>query len=78
MNAPLKRSDSIAEGVIVAIVVIVLGIAATSTRLDPASNDSVDQIAAKVRMQMPIARVCANGEDPRAGCMRHVASGGQP
>ena len=38
MNAPMKRSDSIAEGVIVAIVVIVLGIAATSTKLDPAPN----------------------------------------
>ena len=80
MNTPLKNSDSIAEWVIVALVVIVLGVAASSAKLDPAPEQftQVDQIAAKVRMQMPIARSCANGENPRAGCVSHVASGGQP
>ena len=79
MNTPLKNSDSIAEWVIVALVVIVLGVAASSAKLDPGPQyTQVDEIAAKVRMQMPIARSCANGENPRAACVSHVASGGQP
>jgi hypothetical protein len=55
MNAP-RRSDSIAEGVIVALVVVVLGVAATGVRLEPVPQGaSVDRLAAQVRMQMPIA-----------------------
>lgn len=81
MTPGLKRSDSLAEWTIVALVVVVLGVAATQTRLErPASSSlSVDEIAARVRMQMPIARECIRASDePAAPCRSHVASSGQP
>jgi hypothetical protein len=76
-----KRSDSIAEWAIVALVVVVLGVAATQTKLEPAapSTLTVDEIAARVHMQMPIARECLRGSDnPAAACGARVAANGRP
>ena len=59
-----RNRDSFAEWAIVALVVIVLGIAASRTNLEPAdgvSSATVDRIAAQVRMQMPIARATPVG-----------------
>ena len=77
MTPGLKRSDSIAEWVIVALVVIVLGVAATRTNLDPPAPTaaSIDEIAARVRMQMPIARDCMRADDATS-CRRVAANGG--
>jgi hypothetical protein len=76
-----KRSDSIAEWAIVALVVVVLGVAATQTKLEPPtpSTLTVDEIAARVRMQMPIARDCVRGPDnPVAACGARVAANERP
>jgi len=71
-----KRSDSLAEWTIVALVVVVLGVAATQTKLEPPLPMlSVDELAARVRMQMPIARDCVRPSDPSgAPCRSHVAA----
>ena len=73
-----RRRDSLAEGAIVALVVIVLGVAASRTNLEPSrdtSSANVDRLAAQVRMQMPIARDCAR--DANGACAR-IASNGRP
>jgi hypothetical protein len=75
MNA--RNRDSLAEWSIVALVVIVLGIAASRTDLEPSSSTSatVDRLAAQVRMTSPIARDCVRDAD--GGC-RRIASNGRP
>jgi hypothetical protein len=75
-----KPSDSIAEWAIVALVVVVLGVAATGTRFEPASPTlSIDELAARVRMQAPIARECVRVPDPGgAPCASQVAANGRP
>jgi hypothetical protein len=74
MNAP-RRSDSIAEGVIVALVVVVLGLAATGVRLEPAPQvSSVDRLAAKVRMQLPIAPDCMRRDASGEACRERLAA----
>lgn len=78
MSSGHKRSDSLAEWTIVALVVVVLGVAATQTKLEPpAPMLSVDELAARVRMQMPIARDCLRPSDePGAPCGSRVAASG--
>ena len=74
MNAPDRR-DSIAEGVIVALVVVVLGIAATRTRLEPAPQPaSIDRLAAQVKMQMPIATDCMRSDASGDACRARLAA----
>ena len=76
MNA--RRSDSIAEWSIVALVVLVLGIAAAGTNLEPARDvpsATVDRIAAQVRMTMPIARDCTRDAD---GACTRLATNTRP
>jgi hypothetical protein len=75
MNAP-RRRDSIAEGVIVALVVVVLGVAATRVRLEPPHQQvaSVDRLAAQVRMQMPIAPDCMRSDAAGDACRDRLAS----
>ena len=76
MNA--RNRDSLAEWAIVALVVIVLGVAAARTNLEPARDvpsATVDRLAAQVRMQMPIGRDCARGAD---GACAQMASNGRP
>ena len=73
MNTP-RRSDSIAEGVIVALVVVVLGVAATGVKVEPASQGaSVDRLAAQVRMQMPIAPDCMRSDASGDACRARLA-----
>ena len=79
MNA--RNRDSFAEMAIVALVVIVLGVAASRTNLDPASqapsSATIDRIASQVRMQMPIARDCVR--DASGSCApTQVASSERP
>lgn len=79
MTPGLKRSDSIAEWAIVALVVVVLGVAASRTNLDPPSpaGASIDEIAARARMQMPIARECVRADDSVAApCRARVGNDG--
>ena len=74
----LRNRDSLAEWSIVALVVIVLGIAASRTDLDPSSNvpsATVDRLAAQVRMTSPIARDCVRDGD---GACRRIAATGRP
>jgi hypothetical protein len=52
-----ERRDAIAEGVIVALVVVVLGVAAVRTKVPP-GDDDVTRVAAQVRMSSPIGRSC--------------------
>jgi hypothetical protein len=59
-----RRPGSIAEAAIVAIVVIVLGVAASRTKLE--GPDEVDRLASQVRMQSPVAYGCAPGQNPDA------------
>ena len=74
MNTP-RRSDSIAEGVIVALVVVVLGVAATGVRLEPVPQGaSVDRLAAQVRMQMPIAPDCMRSDASGDACRQRLAA----
>ena len=74
MNAP-RRSDSIAEGVIVALVVVVLGVAATGVKLEPAPQGaSIDRLAAQVRMQVPIAPDCMRRDASGEACRERLAS----
>ncbi|MEO8485951.1 MAG: hypothetical protein ABI585_06380 [Betaproteobacteria bacterium] len=76
-----KRSDSIAEWTILVLVVMVLGFAATSAKLDPAPSPtlSVDQIAKQVRMQMPIGRDCLRaGDDGGLPCRSQFATAEGP
>jgi hypothetical protein len=74
MNAP-RRRDSIAEGVIVALVVIVLGVAATRVRLEPAPPPaSIDRLAAQVKMQMPIASDCMRNDASGDACRARLAA----
>ena len=73
-----RNRDSLAEWAIVALVVIVLGIAASRTDLDPSSHvpsATVDRLAAQVRMTSPIARDCLRDRD---GACRQIASNGRP
>lgn len=58
-----RRPDSIAEIAIVAVVVIVLGVAASRTKVD--GPDDVDRLAAQVRMTSPLAYACAPSRDVR-------------
>lgn len=74
MNAP-RRRDSIAEGAIVALVVVVLGVAATGVKLDPAPQvASIDRLAAQVRMQMPIAPDCMRSDASGDACRQRLAA----
>lgn len=74
MNAP-SRSDSIAEGVIVALVVVVLGVAATGVKLESAPQAaSIDRLAAQVRMQMPIAPDCMRSDASGDACRQRLAA----
>lgn len=74
MNAP-RRRDSIAEGAIVALVVIVLGVAATRVKLEPAPQAaSIDRLAAQVKMQMPIASDCMRGDASGEACRARLAA----
>jgi hypothetical protein len=73
-----RNRDSIAEWSIVALVVLVLGVAAARTNLDPAhdgSPASVDRLAAQVRMTMPIARDCPRDA---SGACAQMASNTRP
>jgi len=73
MNAP-RRRDSIAEGAIVALVVIVLGVAATRVKLEPAPQvASIDRLAAQVKMQMPIAPNCMRSDASGDACRARLA-----
>jgi hypothetical protein len=80
MTPQRKPSDSIAEWAIVALVVVVLGVAATGTRHEPASPTlSIDEIAARVRMQSPIVRECVRAPDHGgAACGSQVVANGRP
>ena len=72
MNTP-RRSDSIAEGVIVALVVVVLGVAATGVKIEPAPQGaSVDRLAAQVRM--PIAPDCMRSDASGDACRQRLAA----
>ena len=74
MSAP-RRRDSIAEGVIVALVVVVLGVAATRVRLDPAPQPAaMDRLAAQVKMQMPIATDCMRSDASGDACRARLAA----
>lgn len=59
-----ERRDAIAEGVIVALVVVVLGVAAVRTKVPP-GDEEVTRLAAQVRMSSPIARPCVPQGDRR-------------
>ena len=77
MNA--RNRDSLAEWAIVALVVIVLGVAAARTNLDPSPSipsATVDRLAAQVRMQSPIARDCTR--DAGGACREQIASNVRP
>ena len=75
MSAP-RRADAIAEGAIVALVVIVLGVAATRVKLEaPAPQvPSIDRLAAQVRMQMPIATDCMRSDATGEACRARLAA----
>lgn len=74
MTPAPKYRDSVGEWAIVAIVVIVLGVAATGTRLESApmmpvltqammvSPISPDRLASQTRMISPIGRNCVRAE----------------
>lgn len=52
-----QRRDAIAEGLIVALVVVVLGVAAIRAKV-PTADDEVTRLAAQVRMTSPIGHAC--------------------
>ena len=76
----MSRRDRLAESAIIAIVVVVLGIAATRTKLEPAPNaQRANRVVAEVRMIMPLARDCARSDgDNSAACEPRAAARARP
>jgi hypothetical protein len=61
--------------VIVALVVVVLGVAATGVKLESAPQAaSIDRLAAQVRMQMPIAPDCMRSDASGDACRQRLAA----
>lgn len=76
----MSRRDRLAESTIIALVVIVLGVAATRTKLEPPPQMApTDRVVAQVRMIMPLARDCArtDGEN-NAACEPRAAAKARP
>ena len=53
-----RGSDAVAEAFVVAVVIVVLGVAAVRTKAEPPDDAAITKLAAQVRMSSPIAQAC--------------------